>query len=116
MGVRLGVRVGLVVGWWYHCCDRLARRLAHLKSKVYFPCDDDDIASRDHLAGASCAPVVGVASGGYGTGGGGGRGCSFRVNGCRGDGGGFSALYVNSERKGRIVEVETYVLECLMEL
>ena len=66
MGVRLGVRVGLVVGWWYHCCDRLARRLAHLKSKVYFPCDDDDIASRDHLAGASCAPVVGVASGGMG--------------------------------------------------
>ena len=69
MGVWLGGRVGLVVRRWYHRCDRLARRLAHLKSKVYLPSDDDDdnLASQTHLSGASCAPAVGVASGGYGT-------------------------------------------------
>ena len=91
--LRMGVRVGLLVGWWYHCCTRLARRLAHLMRKLCFPFhDDDDLASRDHLSGASCALAVKVANGGYGTPGGGGRGCSLGVNGCRGDGGGFSAF------------------------
>ena len=72
-GVRLGVGVGLVVGWWYcsrwwyHCCDGLARRLAHQMSKVYLPFQDDDLASRDHLSAASCALAVKVANGGYGT-------------------------------------------------
>ena len=80
MGVRLGGRVGLVVGWWYHRCDQ----------KMYQPFDN--LASRDHFSGASCAPAVGVANGGYGTSGGGGRGCSLGANGCRRDGGGFSAF------------------------
>lgn len=100
IGVRLGGRVGMVVGRWYHRCDQ----------KIYLP--SDNFPSRNHLSGASSAQV---ANGGYGTSGGGARGCSLGVNGCRGDGGGFSALYVNSERKGRIVGVETYVLESLME-
>ena len=71
MDVRLGGRVGVVVGWWYcsrwwyHCCDRLARRLAHLMRKAYLP--SDNLASRNHLSGASCAPAVKVANGGYGT-------------------------------------------------
>ena len=69
MGFRLGVGVGLVVRSYRRCCDHLARRLAHLKSKVYLPSDDDDdnLASRTHLSAASCAPAVGVANGGYGT-------------------------------------------------
>ncbi len=108
MGVRLGGWVALAVGrwycsrWCYHCCDGLARCLAHLMRKAYLP--SDNLASRNHLSAASCALAVKIANGGYGTGGGGGRGCSLGVNGCRGDEGGFPALYVNSERKGRIVE------------
>ena len=103
MGGRLGGRVGVVVRSCRRCCDRLARRLAHLMRKAYLP--SDNLASRNHLSGASCAQAVGVANGGYGTSGGGGRGCSWGVNGCRGDGGGFSAFHrvgcVNSEKEGR---------------
>ena len=69
MGGRLGGRVGVVVRSCRRCCDRRARRLAHLIRKVYLPSDDDedDLASQTHLSGASSAPAVGVANGGYGT-------------------------------------------------